>query len=482
VSPDGLRISAYGTSDVGLVREGNEDSLFVGRTVFAVADGMGGHQAGEVASQKALEPVASLDSTDYPSPEDATGALVEAITAANTAVVAEGAADPSKSGMGTTLTVVMVRSGKIHLAHVGDSRAYLLRDGESISQLTTDHTLVEQLIREGRISREQAATHPQRSVITRAIGVDQEVDVDSFPPLELEPGDQILLCSDGLTGPVSDEQITTILRETDDGDAACAALVDAAKQGGAPDNITVVLLRVDGERAGGPPPLEPEEANATAPIASPLDNEPAAPPASDEAAAAAVGPGTAPTPEVAKPRSSEGATPIRTRPEPGVDTNWAERMGRYGKTQGTEPAPTRNRRRGRVAAAILGVIVILAILVGGGYALLSRSFFVGDAEGQIAIFNGVPQSVVGLDLFWLREETDLATDDLPPFRADQVREGVTASSLTQARETVERYREIIAGAQRDTPGDATPDDADTGTGTGTDEPTPAPDPTPAPTP
>jgi PPM family protein phosphatase len=276
----GLRITAYGATDVGLVREGNEDSLFVGQTVFAVADGMGGHQAGEIASQKALEPVAELDESQFTSESEATGALVDAITNANASVVAEGTADPSKSGMGTTLTVVLLRSGKIHLAHVGDSRAYLLRDGERISQLTTDHTLVEQLIREGRISREQAATHPQRSVITRAIGVDAEVDVDSFPPLELEPGDQILLCSDGLTGPVSDEQITTILHDTDDGDAACAALIDAAKEGGAPDNVTVVLLRVEGQRAPAAAPAGHED--ATAPIAHPGgDGGPATPPPAD---------------------------------------------------------------------------------------------------------------------------------------------------------------------------------------------------------
>lgn len=457
MSPSGgLRVSAYGATDVGLVRTGNEDNLFVGSTVFAVADGMGGHQAGEIASEKALEPIAELDRTQFPSAEEAQEALVEAIITANSDVIAEGDADPTKSGMGTTLTAVLIRDGKLHLAHVGDSRAYLLREGDRISQLTTDHTLVEQLIRDGRISREQAATHPQRSVVTRAIGVDRDVEVDSFPPLDLQGGDQVLLCSDGLTGPVSDERITRILRELDDGDDACAALIDAAKDGGGPDNITVVLLRVAGPRPAPASPASTRDTRHEGSDTGPL------PPAM---------PTPVPTEDPPKQRSREGATPIITRSEPDESASWAERMGRYGQPQGAEASAGSRRgragrkggRRGRVLAVILALVVLLALLGGGGYALLSRSYFVGDADGQIAVFNGIPQTVVGLSLSWVREETDLATDDLPPHLAERVRQGeVTARSLTEAREIVERYREIIAeGRQPDLPdggADDGPDD------------------------
>ena len=417
LSSGDIRFVAAAATDVGLVREGNEDSYFAGTTVFAVADGMGGHVAGEIASSKALEPIAALDGSTFPNAEDARDSLVFAITSANTEVIAQGDADPALSGMGTTLTAVIVREGRLHLAHVGDSRAYLLRSGQRLRQLTTDHTLVAQLVREGRISPEQAATHPQRSVITRAIGVDRDVDVDVFPPLELEAGDQILLCSDGLTGPVSDERISAILSEVRDADEACTELIEAAKAGGAPDNVTVVLLRVEDDPSK-PPPTHPPVDDVTS---------------------------TGPLPGPAPLRTSDGARAIRTRSED-PDAPWAERMGRYGETQGADHlAPSHRPRRGRrVLAVLLGVLLLAGLAGGGAYMLLSRTYFVGDDEGQVAIFNGTPQSLFGLPLYWVSESTDLPVEDLPPRSAERVAEGLTASSLTDAREIVERYRDIIA--------------------------------------
>jgi serine/threonine protein phosphatase PrpC len=238
-----MRLSSFAGTDVGRVRSGNEDSYFCGRTVFAVADGLGGHQGGEVASAAAVEPLAALDGRELADPDEAAEALAAAIREGNTAILDRAAGDPGLWGMGTTVTAA-ARAGDHHLqlAHVGDSRAYLLRDG-SLAQLTTDHTVVAELVRRGRLTPEQAAIHPERSILTRAVGLDPRVPVDTPDPLELHDGDQVLLCSDGLTETVHDDQIAELLATTHDGEAACRSLIDAANAAGGPDNITVVLLR-----------------------------------------------------------------------------------------------------------------------------------------------------------------------------------------------------------------------------------------------
>jgi len=237
-----MRLRSFAGTDVGRVRSGNEDSYFSGRTVFAVADGLGGHQGGEVASATALEPLAALDGHAFADPGEAAAALAEAIRAGNAAVLDRAAGDPDLWGMGTTVTAAAAAGERfLQLAHVGDSRAYLLREGR-FEQLTTDHTVVGELVRRGRLTPAQAAIHPERSILTRAVGLDPSIPVDTPDPLELHPGDQVLLCSDGLTEAVTDEDIAGLLA-TPDGDAACRALIDAANAAGGPDNITVVLVR-----------------------------------------------------------------------------------------------------------------------------------------------------------------------------------------------------------------------------------------------
>jgi serine/threonine protein phosphatase PrpC len=239
-----MRLSSFAGSDVGRARTGNEDSYFCGRTVFAVADGLGGHQGGEVASAAAVEPLAALDGRSFAEPGEAAEALAAAIREANGAILDRAAGDPGLWGMGTTLTAAALSGDhQLQLAHVGDSRAYLLRDG-SLDQLTTDHTVVGELVRRGRLTPEVAAIHPERSILTRAVGLDPTVPVDLPDPLELHDGDQVLLCSDGLTEAVGDDQIAALLSASEDGDAACRSLIDAANRAGGPDNITVVLLRV----------------------------------------------------------------------------------------------------------------------------------------------------------------------------------------------------------------------------------------------
>jgi PPM family protein phosphatase len=239
-----MRLSTFAGTDVGRTRSGNEDSYFCGRTVFAVADGLGGHQGGEVASAAAVEPLAALDGRDFATPAEAAEALAGAIAEANSAILERAAADPSLWGMGTTVTAAAVGGDLLQLAHVGDSRAYLLRDG-TLDQRTTDHTVVGELVRRGRLTPAQAAIHPERSILTRAVGLDPRIPVDTPDPIDLHPGDQVLLCSDGLTEAVRDPQITEILSTHPDGNAACTALIDAANDAGGPDNITVVLLRAE---------------------------------------------------------------------------------------------------------------------------------------------------------------------------------------------------------------------------------------------
>jgi PPM family protein phosphatase len=225
-------------TDPGRQRRRNEDSYVMAPPLFAIADGMGGAQAGEVASRLAT---ASLQE----SRADAGGEqrIADLIQEANSRVYDRSSSDPNTSGMGTTITVALVEDNHVSFGHVGDSRAYLIR-GARIEQLTEDHSLVNELLKTGRLSREEAETHPQRSVITRALGTDPDVDVDTFS-VPAEEGDVFLLCSDGLTDMVSEQSILDVVeRHRDDIDGALRALVKEANRGGGQDNITVVAFEI----------------------------------------------------------------------------------------------------------------------------------------------------------------------------------------------------------------------------------------------
>jgi protein phosphatase len=236
-------------SDVGLLREGNEDSAYAGPYLLAIADGMGGHAAGEVASAVAISTLAPLDT-------DTTGidmlqALGDAIAAANEELRRITIADPATEGMGTTVTALLWSGDKVAMCHIGDSRGYLLRDGE-LQQITHDHTLVQSLVDEGRLTPEAAASHPQRSLVMRALQSSIPADPD-LTLLQAKTGDRYLLCSDGLTDVVSDETLRTTLSELTDLDAAVEQLVDLAIRSGGPDNITCVLADVVDTDAGEAP-------------------------------------------------------------------------------------------------------------------------------------------------------------------------------------------------------------------------------------
>ena len=241
----GRAIEREALTDVGKARERNEDSYYAGEYVFAVADGLGGHNAGDVASRLAVEPLAAFDRAVEGTPGDRVAdALEKAVDAANRAVYQRAQNDAKVRGMGTTLTAIAISNGSAHLAHVGDSRCYLVRNGE-ITQLSSDHTLVARMVAEGKLTPEQAETHPQRSILTRALGAEPDVDVDTLE-IQLAPGDRLVLCSDGLSSVVGDDQILATLADSKDLKEACKRLVDTANARGGPDNITVVVVEMTG--------------------------------------------------------------------------------------------------------------------------------------------------------------------------------------------------------------------------------------------
>jgi PPM family protein phosphatase len=431
------RIVATGGTDVGRVRDGNEDAYLVADSVFAVADGMGGHLAGEIASAKALEPVEALDGRVFADADDAIAALRDSIVEANETVSRLAEDEPLYRGMGTTLTAVMVEGRRLHIAHVGDSRAYLLRGGQ-IQQLTDDHTLVQHLIDEGQITPEEAATHPQRSIITRAIGVARDVEVDSMT-LDLQPGDQILLCSDGLTGVVSDEAICKALVGEDDEDTIIADLIDQANAGGGPDNITLVLLRYDPHGPGDP-------SNTTL-------------------GGSAAEAGT-------KERGEGPVVAISTRDDGGRG-DWAGRLGSYGALGRGGPSPyaeeDEDRDRGgwlgKVSAITLGVVMLAALLGAGAWFLMSQQYYVGLDGDQVVIYQGVDGTVGPLALARIVERTDLDADEVTAWYRAALQDGVAAADLNDARRIVTnapRRDEDAGAADEDDPDAPATAEADDG--------------------
>ena len=410
------RLVATGRSDVGKVRDGNEDALLLRDSVYAVADGMGGHLAGEVASATALEPIEELDGRIFQDNAAAVTALRAAVIAANERVSQLARDNPNYRGMGTTLTAALVEGRRLHVAHVGDSRAYLLRDGH-FSQLTDDHTLVQHLVDEGQITREEAARHPQRSVVTRAIGVSDDVDVDSMS-LELQPRDQLLLCSDGLTGVVEDEAIARTLLEVEDPEEAVNDLIDLANDAGGPDNITVLLLRYED------PDAEQAPRHRTISISSRVDS--------------------------------------------GSD-DWAGEMGRYASlTKGGPLLDPDQDDQGRSVGAILGkataIVLALAVFVGvvlgGSQFLLSRSFFVGLDGDQVVIFEGITRELGPFELYRVTERSEVTIDEVQLWYRPQLESGFPAADLGDARNLVRNIplREAEEEADPDAEGGGTDED------------------------
>jgi protein phosphatase len=358
-------------TDTGHQRATNEDSHLERAPVFVVADGMGGAQAGEVASQLAVTHFAD----ELPG-EDGDGAerrLGLAVREANAEIHALSETDARRAGMGTTLTAAYVGRGEVSFAHVGDSRAYRLRDGE-LERITEDHSLVEELLRQGRLTEEEAEEHPQRSIITRALGPEPDVEVDTFTVAATD-GDIYLLCSDGLTSMLAEPAIGDILRGAPDITAAAEQLVAAALDAGGRDNVTVVLFRVEDVDAV-------EDARATEELRivpeppAPLAEEP---PAEPERLVAAV-----------PPAVDRAPAPYPPDPAPRIH----RRAPRMPRLRARAPRP-RSRRWRRIALAGVVLVVLGAVATGGLLAAQSVYFIGADANGQVTVYNGLPYTLVG---------------------------------------------------------------------------------------
>jgi PPM family protein phosphatase len=400
-------------SDVGLLREGNEDSAYAGPHLLAIADGMGGHAAGEVASSVAISAVDQL-----------LDALAAAVAAANSTLHEMSIEDPSVEGMGTTLTALLWSAGTIAICHIGDSRAYLLRDGD-FHQITRDHTLVQSLVDDGRLSPAQAATHPQRSLVMRALQSGTEAEPD-LSLIEARAKDRYLLCSDGLSDVVSEETLRDTLTRIADRDQVVTQLIELAIRGGGPDNITCIVADVVDSEA-----------------------EPSSVPASVVVGAASNGDGR---PRV-RTDSPAGRAHLLTRvgsPSAQAATAAARTAapaagwGEQDEEDPDEPDHRAPRRRWPVVTTIL--VILLIVIVGGSYAAwryTQSQYYVGTDGKQVVIYRGVNQKVLGMSLSSVYQKTGIPLAHVPPTDLGQVRSTTQPSSLASARKTVASIRQTI---------------------------------------
>ncbi|GGP38143.1 PP2C family protein-serine/threonine phosphatase [Saccharothrix coeruleofusca] len=426
-------------SDRGLVRSNNQDSVYAGPRLLALADGMGGHAAGEVASKVVIAALAPLDD-DEPG-DDLLGQLREAVIAGNGAISELVQSDPDLDGMGTTLTAVLFAGSRLGLVHIGDSRAYMLRNG-TFTQITHDDTFVQSLIDEGRITEEEAATHPQRSLLLRAL-TGHEVE-PRLMVREARPGDRYLLCSDGLSGVVSQETLEEAIRIPDP--QACAdRMIELALKGGGPDNVTVVVADVVDIDFG-------EDAPIVGGAAGDGSEDPPPPDSPASRASSITGPRPAPP---------------RVEPPPPA------------------PAPKRRSKLKALGLVVFLLLVLAAAGLGTRWYVL-RQYYVGATEdGQVSIFRGVTGSVLGFELHRVVEGScppgaqacePITINDLKVSTRDVVRNGITnVDGLEGAREAIRRLRteQTLPLCSEQT---ATPTSETTTTTTTTTTGTPNPDP------
>jgi PPM family protein phosphatase len=412
-----LRVGS--ATDTGQVRTKNEDAALIGDVVFAVADGMGGHAAGEVASQVAVEAFGSSTSGGVDDEDD----IVEAVRAANQAVLDRADDEPELAGMGTTLTALALMPGpadgsgpgQLVIANVGDSRAYLFRDGD-LTQLTRDHSLVEDLVQEGRLSPEDARTHPQRNILTRVLGNDPDIEPDVF---RADParGDRYLLCSDGLSNEVDDERAAAVLRRLADPDDAARELVRLANENGGRDNITVVVVDVVDD-------------DGRARTASRLIGRGRR--SSDGAGAAG-----APTAVLERAQSE---APERPGPPKRADSR-AERAERRASRRAVRKA----RPRRLTLRSLLFVLLVLAVAgaaVGAVWWFARNTFYVGVDDQEVVIYRGRPGGVLWVEPT-IEQRTNLLLAQVPGERQQDVEKGRTEPTLEDARDYVRSLRARI---------------------------------------
>ncbi len=385
-----LRVEDQATrTDTGRQRSANEDSLFTRSPVFVVADGMGGAQAGEVASKAAAE---SFDRELPQAPPEQV--LRETIEAANRTIHERAGTDPDLAGMGTTITAAIVDAGaeEVAIGHVGDSRAYRLRGGR-FERLTRDHSLVEEMRRKGQLTEAQAEEHPQRSIITRALGPEPEVEVD-LQTVPAQPGDVFLICSDGLTTMLGDEQIARLLGRATSMETAVRALVDEANRAGGRDNISVIAFR-----------LENADAPARAPEGATLIGDSAT-------------------------EAGLTATEVRRRAAGEAARKRREDLAARGS----------GHPRLRTAAKVLAALIVVAAICFGAWYGNRQVWFLGtDDAGRVALYRGVPYELpFGIELYEERYASPIQTESLPPRRRD----AVTAHDLRSREDAASLIEDI----------------------------------------
>jgi protein phosphatase len=405
-------------SHVGKIRSNNQDSGYAGRHLFIVADGMGGHAGGDVASAIATKRLAEAD-TDYSVAEDAEEALRSAMIAANS-LLAETVFEHSElTGMGTTVSGILRVGDQVALAHIGDSRIYLFRDGE-LEQVTADHTFVQRLVDSGRITAEEAAVHPRRSVLMRVLG-----DVDAAPEidtkiLDTKPGDRWLLCSDGLSSYVSEERLSTILGGVRSPQDAADRMVKESLDHGAPDNVTVVIADIDGVDAA---PDAAEPAGFVGSAAAPLMFDGA----------------------------EDERRPIRLptlllhplKSTPPEDAHFEPEREEFLEQLIEEDRRRANRRRITwlvvVAVAIAAIVAAAAL----AYQWTQTHYYVGVADdGTVAIFQGVQQNIGPISLSQVEQSSEVRADDLPTFERQQVEATINADDLRDALDILDRLNRL----------------------------------------
>ena len=410
-------LQAGAATDVGRVRQINEDRFLADERLFAVADGVGGHQAGEVASQTAVETLLRM----FKEGEQTTEGLIAAVEAANHAVWELAQGSREQRGMGTTLTALaLVREDgeeQLALANVGDSRTYLLQQGDLI-QLTEDHSLVEELVRDGKLSPAEAQTHPQRSIITRALGMEPEIEVDSWEIIPFQ-GDRILLCSDGLTNELSDERIASTLRQLADPQEAAHDLVRQARAAGGSDNITVVVVDVvddDGRSQRASTALADDAASTGATTSRP------APP---------------PTIESALPEPQQTGARVAAPPAPEPPS--------ARRPQVAPPAAETKTRRmtWRVFVFLFAVLAVGGAAVWAVAWYARGAYFVGLDGEQVAIYRGRPGGLLWFDPTLVEHKAQPTGADLLPAQRVELETGHEVSSKAAADRYVNNLRQEV---------------------------------------
>jgi len=402
-------IHSAAASNVGKVRSNNQDSGYAGRSLFVVADGMGGHAGGDVASSIAVKRIIEAD-TVYDSAADAEFALQAALIGANAQLAETVFEHAELTGMGTTVSAMVVLHNEVAIAHIGDSRIYLLRDNE-LSQITVDHTFVQRLVDSGRITEQEAMVHPRRSVLMRVLG-----DVDSSPEIDTSilatlPGDRWLICSDGLTGVVSHAGIAAALLSGLNAQDAADRLVKESLDGGAPDNVTVVIVDVgdaDNIDRAETPVVVGSAANPLAFGEEPVRNRPLRIPA--------------------------------LRLHPVRETHFEPDSQDYLSELIEEDARRARRRKATWLVAVILLLIAISSATVLGYQWTQTRYFVGVEGSTVAIYQGVQQDVGPITLSSVFEDTNIELSKLRVYDRQQVENTISASSLAEAKLIVERLQ------------------------------------------